>query len=139
MMDPQKIIDSFHNYSVHRETALYAKTGRPIHAWMAYRWIREAGLPVPPWFLEYLDECAEQLDKIDPKSPEQVAASFAMDRKGRNASISSDQLAAVEHFWGLKKMNPDLADKEIFSKVAEARGVSDRYVEDAYYKWFPRN
>jgi len=137
MGDP--LLDFFHHREIRREMALYAKTGRSIHAWRAYYWIRQAGLAVPPWFLEYLDECAERLDKMGQKSPEQVAAAFAMDRKGRNASISSDQLAAVEHFWGLRKMHPDLADKEIFSEVAEARGVSDRYVEDAYYKWFPKN
>jgi aromatic ring-opening dioxygenase catalytic subunit (LigB family) len=63
MMDPQRIMDFVHNYSIRREMALFARTGRPIHAFLAYRWIREAGLPVPPWFLEYLDLCAERLEK----------------------------------------------------------------------------
>jgi hypothetical protein len=139
MTDPQKIEEFFHNYSIRREMALFAGTGRAIHAFRAYRWIREAGLPVPPWFLEYLDGCAKRFDKMGPKSPKQVAEAFTMDRKGRNASIESDRLAAVQDFWVLKKMNPELADKEIFAKVAETRGVSDSYVEDAYYRWFPKN
>jgi hypothetical protein len=138
MTDPQKMKDFFHNYSIHREMALYAKTGRPIHAWRAYRWIREAGLPVPPWFLEYLDECAERCDKIDPKSPEQVAAAFAMDGVGRNASVGSDQLAAVQDVAALKARNPGARVTDLFKQVAKAGRVSDSYVRDAYYKWFPK-
>ena len=132
-------MDFVHGYSIWREMALFARTGRPIHAFLAYRWIWEAGLPVPPWFLEYLDLCAERLEKADPKSSKQVAKAFELDRIGRNRSIECDRLAAVQDFWALKERNPDRADKEIFAKVAEPRGVSDRYVEDAYYKWFPKN
>jgi hypothetical protein len=76
-MDPHHVL----MLPIRREMFLYKKTGRPIHAWRAYRWIRTAGLPVPPWFLKYLDECAERLDrldKMDTKLPEDVAAAFAL-------------------------------------------------------------
>jgi hypothetical protein len=139
MPAPEEMLRFFRNREIRRAMALYAETGRAIHAWRAYRWIRRAGLPVPPWFLEYLDDCAARFDGMDPRSPEDVAAALLLDRKGRNASVGSDQLAAVEHFWALKKMSPDLADKELFAEVAEARGVSDSYVEAAYYAWFPKN
>jgi hypothetical protein len=138
-MEPQQIRDFFSNYSIRREMTLFAKTGRPIHAWRAYRWIREAGLPVPPWFLEYLDECAERLAKMDPKSPDEVAAAFAMDRTGRNGSVSSGHLAAVQHLASLKDSQPDTRLEELFAEVAEASGVSESYVRDAYYMWFPKN
>jgi hypothetical protein len=138
-MDHKKILDFFHHREVRREMALYAETGRPIHAWRAYHWIRRAGLEVPPWFLEYLDGCAARLMASPIEKPEHVAEAFAMGRKGRKASVESDQLAAVEHVWGLKKKSPDLADKEIFARVAEDRGVSESYVEQAYYKWLPKN
>ena len=35
-------------------------------------------------------------------------------------------------------MNPHLSDKEIFARVAEERDVSESYVEQAYYDWFPK-
>jgi hypothetical protein len=139
MTDPQKLKDFLAGHSIRREMALFAETGRPIHAWRAYRWIRQAGLPVPPWFLEYLDECAERFDRMDPKSPEQVAEAFAMCRVGRNASVASDQLAAVEHFAALKSARPDDSNEKLFAEVANQIGKSDSYVRDAYYKWFPQN
>jgi hypothetical protein len=128
--DAEGLLRLFRNREIRREMALFARTGRAIHAWKAYRWIREARLPVPPWFLEYLDECAARFD-TGPKSPEDVAKAFDMDRKGRNPAVGSNQLAAVEHFWAIKAQKPGLAGKEIFAQVAEVCGVSERYVEDA--------
>jgi hypothetical protein len=139
MTDPQKILDFFAGHSIRREMALFAEAGRPIHAWRAYLWIRRAGLPVPPWFLEYLDECAERFDQMDPKSPNQVAEAFAMDRVGRNGSIASNQLAAVEHFAALKSARPDASNEKLFAEVADQIDQSTSYVRDAYYKWSPQN
>jgi hypothetical protein len=138
VMDPQQTLAALSSIALRREMALYGKTGRSIHAWRAYRWIRTAGLPVQPWFLEYLDECAERFGKTDPKSPGQVAEAFAMDRKGRNGTVESDQLAAVEHYWALKSKQPNASLEDLFAAVAQARGVSESYVRDAYYKWFPK-
>jgi hypothetical protein len=136
-MDPQKVADFFHAYSIRREMALFAESGRPIHAWRAYYWIRQAGLPVPPWFLEYLEGCAERLVKEAPTTAKQVAAAFAMGAKGRHTT-DCERLGAVQAVHALKKMNPHLSDKEIFARVAEERDVSESYVEQAYYDWFPK-
>jgi hypothetical protein len=136
MTDSQKLADFFHDYSIRREMALFAESGRPIHAWRAYYWIRQAGLPPPPWFLEYLDGCASRLVKEAPKTAQQVASAFAMGAKGRHTT-DCERLAAVQDVHALKKMNP-VADKEVFAQVAETRGVSDSYVEQAYYDWFPK-
>jgi hypothetical protein len=137
MDEPQKILDFVHHHSIKREMALFAESRRPIHAWRAYYWIRQAGLQVPPWFLEYLDQCAERMVKEAPKTAEEVAAAFDLGAKGRHPT-DCERLAAVEHVYALKSKSPDLADKEIFAQVAEARGVSESYVEQAYYKWFPK-
>jgi hypothetical protein len=138
MIDPQNVLDFVHSYSIKREMALYAETGRPIHAWRAYYWIRQAGLPAPPWFLEYLDRCAEQMmGKEPPATPEQVADAFEMDAKGRRTT-DCERLAAVQQVYALKEIRPAISDKEIFAQVAETRGVSESYVEQAYYKWFPK-
>jgi hypothetical protein len=139
MTDPKKILDFFAKYSIRREMALFAESGRPIHAFRAYRWIREAGLPVPPWFFECLDECAERLDEMEPKSPEDVAAAFGMDRKGRNASTGSDQLAAAQSVAALQQKRPDTSLEGLFADVAMQTGKSDSYVRDAYYRWLPKN
>jgi hypothetical protein len=138
MGDPKEVADFFHGYSIRREMALYAETGRALHAWRAYHWIRQAGLPVPPWFLEYLDGCADRLMGEDlPTKPQEVADVFEMGPKGRRAT-ECDRLAAVQDVYALKEMMPGVADKEIFVKVAEDRDVSESYVEQAYYDWFPK-
>ena len=118
---------------------LLARTGRPVHAMRAYWWIRRAGLPPPPWFLEYLDSCAERCITSDLRSPEDVAKAFAMDRTGRNAAVGSGQLAAVEAFFALKTLHPALSDKELFAMAADRIGRSEAYVEAAYYRWFEKS
>jgi hypothetical protein len=62
-----------------------------------------------------------------------------MDRAGRNASIESNRLAALEHFAALKQKRPDASNEDLFAEVAEAIGKSSSYVRDAYYKWYPQN
>ena len=94
---------------------------------------------MPPWFLQYLDQCAEGIVKMGLKSPEDVAGAFALDRVGRNASIASDQLAAVETVAALKYKLPDASLEELFAEVAMQTGKSESYVRDAYYAWFPKN
>ena len=68
-----QIHDFLRKRQIRREMALFARTGRATHAWRAYREIREAGLPMRPWFLKCVNECAERIDKKDLKSPEDVS------------------------------------------------------------------
>jgi hypothetical protein len=137
-MDHKKVLDFFHHREIRREMALYAESGRAIHAWRAYRWIRDAGLPVPPWFLEYLDGCSERLMESSPNTPEQVVAAFDLGAKSRNMT-EGDRLAAVEHVHALKKMRPDARLEDLFAEVGEKRDKSESYVREAYYAWFPKN
>ena len=137
MIDPQKVLDFVHGYSIRREMALYADTGRPIHAWRAYYWIRQAGLPTPPWFLEYLDGCAERLMKSPLEKPEQVAEAFDMKATGRNLT-ECERLTAVQDVHALKEMKPEMRIKDIFARVAKIRGVSDAFVKNAYYEWMSK-
>ena len=153
MIDQQKaeedeapIADFFHRYSIRREMALYHRSGRPIHALRAYYWIRQAGLPVPPWFLESLDQVAERLTKAAPGSAHDVAEVFGMTVTGRH-SVECRRLEAAEMVAILRDMHPDepLNDPTndagkpkkngIFGIVAERLGVSVAFVKKAYYDW----
>jgi hypothetical protein len=138
MTDPQDILDYVHHYSIRREMTLFARTGRAIHAWRAYWWIREAGLPVPPWFLEYLDGCAERLMKSPLKRPEQVAEAFEMTATGRHFT-ECRRLKAVEMVCALKqKQSPGERDEDIWRKAAKDLGVNWTYVRNAYQDWLTK-
>jgi hypothetical protein len=139
MIDPEKVADFFHGYSIRRERALYAKSSRPIHAWRAYYWIRKAGLPVPPWFLEYLDGCAERLMKSPLKKPEEVAEAFGMTATGRHLT-EGRRLAAVQMVCALKQdKKQGERDEDIWRKVANDLGVNWTYVRNAYQDWLTKN
>jgi hypothetical protein len=138
MIDPQKVLDFVHSYSIRREMALFSATGRPIHAWSAYKWIREAGLPVPPWFLEYLDGCADRLMKSPLEKPEQVAEALDMKATGRNLT-ECDRLATVQDVLAIKDMKPKMLIKDIFALVAKDRRISKAFVKNAYYEWMSKN
>jgi hypothetical protein len=57
-----------------------------------------------------------------------------MDRKGRKASIGSDQLAAVETVAALKYRLPDASLEDLFVEAATQIKKSESYVRDAYYE-----
>jgi hypothetical protein len=136
--DPQKILDFFHHREIRREMALYGRTHRPIHAWRAYYWIRQAGLPVPPWFLELLDECADRIMKSPLKKPEQIAEAFDMKATGRHRT-ESHRLQAVETVLALKEdRKPGETDRAIYDKVAKDFGVNWTYVRNAYQDWITK-
>ena len=100
--------------------ALYHRTGRPIHAWRAYHWIRQAGLPPPPWFLEYLDRVAERVTKIAPGNGDDVAEAFDMGAAGRH-SVECRRLKAAQSSAILRDMHPDIP-----LKPRAARGAGPR-------------
>ena len=100
------IADFFHRYSIRREMALYHRSSRPIHALRAYYWIRQAGLPPPPWFLEYLDQVAERMTKIAPGNGDDVAEAFGMGATGRH-SVECRRLEAAQMVAILRDMHPD--------------------------------
>jgi hypothetical protein len=101
-MDPQQIMNAMHRLMIRREAALWFGTGRAIHAWRLRKIFRAAKWPVPEEIERYLDNCSERLCSADLTSPEQVAEAFRLDRKGRNAKCTSDQLAAAESVFALR-------------------------------------
>lgn len=138
MIDPQETLDFVHGYSIRYEMTLFAETGRPIHAWHPYHWIRQAGLPVPPWFLEYLDACADRLMKSPLKKPEEVAEAFDMKAAGRNRT-ESKRLKAVQMVCALKQTRkPGELDENIYKEVAKDLGVQWTYVRNACQDWLPK-
>ena len=135
------LVDSFRRHAIKREMKLFAETRRPIHAWRAYHWIRKAGLPIPPWFLEYLDGCAGQLTDAAPETAEDVAAAFGMGATGRH-SIESRRLTAAEMVHALNasevtlKLPPaERRLKDLFSIVARELGVSASFVKGAWCRY----
>jgi hypothetical protein len=144
-MDPQQIMDAMHRMMIRREAALWFGTGRAIYALRLRKIFREAKWPVPEEIEQYLDACTERLCNVDLTSPEQVAESFGLDRKGRNAKCSSDQLAAAEHVFALKAMNPGRHINKIIDEVADHLNRQGKrlengkdagsFVRDAYYSW----
>jgi hypothetical protein len=137
-MDPQATLDAMHRTMIKREAALWFSSGRAIHAWRLRRIFRQAGWTVPEEIETYLDACGDRLCESDLTSPEQVAEAFAMGPKGPKGLVTSNELAAVEHFAALRKMRPDASNEDLFLEVGEAIDKSDSYVRDAYYKWFPQ-
>jgi hypothetical protein len=133
------LLQFFHEREIRREMVLYSRTKRPIHAWRAYRFIRMTGLPVPPWFLEYLDGCAERLDKTPPETHADVAEAFDMKATGRHRT-ECRRLKAVEMTLALKDMRkPGERDEDIWRKVANDLGVGWTFVRNAYQDWITRN
>jgi hypothetical protein len=106
-MDPQATLDVMHRLMIKRESTLWFASGRAIHAWRLRKIFRDAKWPVPEQIELYLDACTERLCRADLTSREQVANAFDLDRKGRNAAVTSDQLAAAESVFGLLAMNAD--------------------------------
>jgi hypothetical protein len=115
---------------------IYRKTGRPIYAWRTYQLCRQVGVPVPEWFFEYLDGCADRLDQ-DLTSPKQVAEAFGLDRRGRDRSIGWDRMVASYLVWQLHEEQPGASLEERFSQVADCLGLSEGYVRDAWYAMAP--
>jgi hypothetical protein len=139
MTAPKKIVDMFHDMAIRREMALYAETRRPIHAWRAYHWIRHAGLPPPPWFLEYLDGCAARLTESPLDTPEQVAMALDLGAKGRHRT-ECRRLEAVEMACALKQnRKPGERNEDIYRKVAKQLGVQWTYVRNACQDWLTKN
>lgn len=52
----------------------YERTGNGAHVWRAYRLLRESGLPLEEWILEYFDDAADRL--VDADSAGQIAAAI---------------------------------------------------------------
>jgi hypothetical protein len=142
-MDPQATLDAMHRMMIKREVALWFSSGRAIHAWRLRRIFRQAGWTVPEEIETYLDAGGDRLCEADLTSPEQVANAFELDRKGRNANVSSDRLAAAEHVFALKAMDPKRPITKIFSEVAECLNSKQdnpdkdagSFVREAYYEW----
>ncbi len=54
-------------YSLRHARALYdLSEGNPVFAWRAYRAARNAGVDVPAWVLEYLDDAARRIVALEP-------------------------------------------------------------------------
>lgn len=70
MTDPQKI-RGLPSRVLDLTATLFAETGKPLHAWRVYRWLRRVRRPLTEWLLGYFDQCAERLDRINPTSPQQ--------------------------------------------------------------------
>jgi hypothetical protein len=142
-MDPQALLDTLHRWSIWREATLWLSSGRAIHAWRLRKLFRRAGWPVPEEIETYLDSCTEALCDAELTSPDQVAKALKLDGKGRNARVSSDRLAAVQHVLALKSINPERPITQIFNDVAEhlndKRDDPDKdaraFVASAYYEW----
>ena len=88
---------------------------------------------MPPWFLEYLDGCAERLMKSPLEKPEQVAEAFDMRATGRNRT-ECERLNAVEMALRAEgDRKPEAGSTDIFEGVAKTRGVRmDRTCDNAY-------
>lgn len=150
-MDPQATLDTMHRLMIEREAALWFRTGRAIHAWRIRKVFREAAWPVPEEIEVYLDGCADRLCEESLASPKQVADALGLDPKGRNAGVTSDQLAAAESVFGLLAINADRRRRgeepwslaRAIGATAEylnaqrpegAKGTTS-YVRDSYYAW----
>jgi hypothetical protein len=150
-MDPQATMDIMHRLMIKREVALWFSSGRAIHAWRLRKIFRDAKWPVPEEIELYLDACAERLCQADLISPEAVADAFDLDRKGRNAAVTSDQLAAAESVFGLLAMNADrrrrgeeewslgraidATAQDLNERRPEGAKDTGSYVRAAYYAW----
>src|SRR5262249_49583043 len=72
-------------------------TQNPIYIWRCYRAARKAGVPIPSRVLEYLDECADRLERAE--TPKGIMAALGLNAKGgpskRRQALRHDRDEAI--------------------------------------------
>ena len=151
MMDPQATLDTMHRLMIQREWVLWKSSRRAIHLWRLRKIYREAGWPVPAEIESYLDDCTDRLCAAQLTSPDQVANAFGLGPKGRRAAVTSDELAAAEHVFGILGCNADrrargekerslnqaigMAALHLNEQCPDGSRDAGSYVRAAYSKW----
>lgn len=88
----------------------YENTRNPLHAWKAYHEARAAGIAIPEWVLDYLDEAAEALWSLQSQTlsgkklsnpAAAIAEALRMKKPGRGrGTVFSEFQNAMWIFYG---------------------------------------
>lgn len=126
----------------------YRRTKNPVHLWLAYKVARKLNAPLPPWLLDYFDECAARLTDGDgTRSPKAIAAALGLETKGGGPSALSRAKTELKHSrivtdvaWRVEAAvakGGNVLLEPIWAEVAALRGVSTETVRDRWYARLP--
>jgi len=141
---------SFEEHEIWRLRQDYEHSNNPLIVWRAYRKCRAAGLEIPEWIFEYLDQSAtnfaaltkRQLLSLDPiKNPlSEIAKAIQMNYRGQGTVFSSlisrfrEVSIASQAREAIEEMGPG-NDDYAYEKVAKKTGKDKSTIRRIYLNY----